>query len=639
MIEISTLPESLLLQMVSKMKSAGNYEAAKNLLAPAVQEKTASAELHFQMGQVCLHFEDYQAAHEHLAKATFQEPDRVDAWRLRFQVLNLLNDPMLMAAAQFLFARTGLSGADLAAESPPQRRPGQQTTDWEAKGDIFLRDGKGPQAIMAFDKASALEPHSTAILRKLAKAYQSQELEKAALTTLDRASGIDPDNVETLYQRAQALFDRQSYAEALSDIERAGGLGLRTVETIALNARCLRLLNRAPDAVAFLDQALQDFPQSTMLHLLRAQNLQSLGDFDSAGISLLTALKLDPFNGHLFRFLATTHKFTPDDPLIDRLLAVWDLDHLEDSNRAALGFALAKAMEETGKYDQVFTYLTPANKLVRKNQPYDISTRRREIDRIKEIYAGFDPKDHPLTNTDEDFAPIFVTGLPRSGTTLVEQIISSHSHVSGAGEVDRLTRTCFELTFGNPGFSHIDDLSPDQIRDLASDYVAFLNDRVPGARCVSDKSLQTYLHLPLIWLAFPKAKVFVVRRDPRDNLLSIYKNLFGERSHEYAYDLNDLVMFYQLFDELICFWKEIAPDRVYEVSYEELIGDSENQIRQIISNAGLEWEPACLEFQKNRRQIDTLSVYQVRQPVYNSSVGLWRKYENEMRPLTDALPH
>jgi hypothetical protein len=306
-------------------------------------------------------------------------------------------------------------------------------------------------------------------------------------------------------------------------------------------------------------------------------------------------------------------------------------------NRRNLGFALSKVMEDTKNHDQVFRYLHPANALMRQEFPYDIASREKEIDGVMSVFDQLDLPAMKIEGT-SDYAPIFVTGMPRSGTTLVEQIISSHSQVSGAGEVGFAARGAQKLIMRENGsFRGFNDVSRSDIAALGHDYEAFMRQTFPDAPRVTDKSIQTYTFLGLIKLALPHSRMIVVRRDPRDNLLSIYRNMFVDGTHRYSYNLSDLGTYYKLFLKIIAFWQERVPDWFHVVNYEDLIADTETEARKLIAASGLDWEDQCLAFHENTRRVDTLSVYQVRQPIYSSSLKAWQRYENELSELFEAL--
>lgn len=508
---------------------------------------------------------------------------------------------------------------------------------WTILGDICLRLGQSAEAVSTLEQARSLTPAAPKVLLNLGKAHSAKGHTSLAMETLDLCLKHDPKSPEAWFVKARIQADIQDHKSAMESLEMARKLGLDTVPLVNLEASTLNALSTPEKAIDLLDREIKRMPDNASFHRTRATILQSMGRFDDARDSFRTAITLDPTNGQTYRSLSASHKFTEGDPLIEELETVWNRNDLQDDDRLQLGYALSKAMEDSKQYEKVFPYLNAASELVRKVHPYDVDTRRKEIDKVKTIFANFRPDNHPLTNTDEVYAPVFVTGMPRSGTTLVEQIISSHSTMTGAGELGRFSRSAFELAMMPTSPDHVDHLTPESIGDLAEDYKTYISEILPDADQITDKSIQTYLLMGLVWLAMPKAKVIVVRRDPRDNLLSIYKNLFPEGRHLYSYDLEDLAAYYLMFDEIIDFWRDIAPDRFYEIQYEDLISDPEGQSRALIEAAGLPWEDACLNFHQNKRRVDTLSVFQVRQPMYKSSMAAWKRYENDLAPLIKGL--
>ncbi|MGB8622633.1 MAG: sulfotransferase, partial [Paracoccaceae bacterium] len=390
-------------------------------------------------------------------------------------------------------------------------------------------------------------------------------------------------------------------------------------------------------ALQAFDQAIAAAPDLAIAYGAKALALQTAGRFDEAEALFRKAIELDPDNGETYRVFIASHKVTPGDPLIAEMQARFNKPGLSEESRMNLGFALAKAMEDTRDYARVFTYLRPANDLMRKRFPYDIAERRDELAAYRAAFSDTDFTAREVKGT-SDFAPIFVTGLPRSGTTLVEQIIASHSRVTGAGEVGRFVEEAAkEMDSGTGAFRPVSALSDAEIAAIGRRTEAWFRDRFPDADRITDKSVQSYVAIGLIRLALPDARVIVVQRDPRDTLLSIYRNIFPEGRHRYAYSLRDLGLYYRLYQEMIAFWREKLPGGFHEIRYEELIANPENEARKLIAAAGLEWEDQCLNFHENKRQVSTLSVYQVRQPIYTSSMKAWRRYEDELGELFEAL--
>lgn len=372
-------------------------------------------------------------------------------------------------------------------------------------------------------------------------------------------------------------------------------------------------------------------------HRRRGEALQQAGAFAAAEKELRRAIALDPGCGDHYRLLVGGVKLGAEDPLLPEMERRFSAESTSDTDRMMFGFALAKAMGDIGRHDRVFAYLHPANELMRKAFPFDIAARRRDIAALKQVFAGTDFAARRVTGTSA-FRPVFVTGLPRSGTTLVEQIVASHSAVEGAGEVGAFEQTALGKLFPGGRLRPLSSLADAEITAIAAACERALRTRCPGAEVITDKSVQSYTMIGLIRLALPGARVVVVRRDPRDIALSIYRNVFPEGTHPYAYDLKDIAEYYRLFEEIVGFWRGVLPPGAFhEIAYEDLVADPEAESRRLIAACGLDWEDACLSFHLNTRKVETLSLYQVRQPISAGSVAGWRRHADDLRPVTEAL--
>lgn len=361
---------------------------------------------------------------------------------------------------------------------------------------------------------------------------------------------------------------------------------------------------------------------------------QQMGDFAAAEGYLKKCLKLKPRNGSLYRMLSIAHKFTPDDPLIHKMQEVRALDGLGANDKWSLDFALSKAMEDTKDYSKAFEYLKRANDLVAQTHPYD---RQERLDEVAGLKAAQRNVDYGKVTSTSDAAPVFVTGMPRSGTTLIEQIIAAHPQMTAVGETGFGSRRARALLAKKGGFHPLETVR-DKLQSLVGEtYVRDIAYRYPDAGRVVDKTIQSYMYIGALHLAMPKARFVIVTRDPRDNLLSIYRNVFSEGAHRYAYDFETLADHYKTFLDMIAFWRETLPDVIYEASYDALVADPEPQSRALIQASGLEWDDACLDFHKSKEAVKTLSLAQVRQPIYKSSQKAWQRYGDAISPLLDAL--
>jgi len=504
---------------------------------------------------------------------------------------------------------------------------------------VLADSGRAEEARQAFRTAITLAPDLITALAGLGHLMLSEGKPNPALHWLTRAATLAPDRADLARAIANAHTIRRDYPAAHA-------AGLRAVELtkrkaampLMLLAQAAAHLGRDDEAEAVFAEALALEPANEAIRGAFGVFLQGLGRFAEAEEQFLSAIAKTPKNGELYRLFYASHKAQPGEPMLAAMQRHFADPSTPEPDRRSFGFAISKALEDTKDHARVFDYLDPANALMRKSNPYDIAERERQITEMITAFQGMDWQAAQIPGATEA-APIFVTGMPRSGTTLVEQIIASHSRVTGAGELSDATVTALRLVTRGPngGLRKASAIPAKDIAQVGHDYVAMLHQRFPGADRITDKAIQSYLTLGLTRLAIPNAKFIVVRRDPRDTLLSIYKNVFPEGTHLYGYDQVDLARHYATFVKMIDFWRSVVPGRFYEVEYEALVADPEAQSRALIAACGLEWEDACLNFHTNTRKVETLSVFQVRQPINKGSVRAWEHYADRLAPMIGQL--
>ena len=504
-------------------------------------------------------------------------------------------------------------------------------------GRLLLDLGRPVEAAEELRRALNASPKLAIAMSNLARTLGRLDQDDEALELAQKACKTDPQLSEAHFTRATLLAKAERDSDAVDAYQKAIELGDKSPQTYALMARAQGVLRRDDEAMENFAKAIEIAPDYAFAYTRRATLLQAQGNFDAAKADFRKALELDPNNGETYRVFSASHKFTADDPLIAQMKERYADQNLDDTNRMNLGFALSKAMDDCKEYDQVFPYLNTANALMRKAYPYDVNSRAIEIEKIKDAFSGVNFSAYEGVG-DDSFAPVFVTGMPRSGTTLVEQILASHSTVSGAGEIGEFSREAYRL-IGTPqgAFNLVSNISNDALTGLGQHYTRFMRDLFPDADRITDKSIQTYSFMGFVKLALPRARVVVVRRDPRDNLLSIYKNVFREGTHRYAYNLRDLGVYYKLFEEMIGFWRDTLPGYFHEIHYDALTANPEEESRKLLAACDLEWEDQCLNFHQTKRRVETLSVYQVRQPIYRSSVKAWQRYEDDLGELFGVI--
>ena len=504
-------------------------------------------------------------------------------------------------------------------------------------GQLLLAQNRRAEAKTHLLHARRLIPHNPIVLGNLGKLYNDINAPRHAKDCLDLLLKQDPDNRLALLIRAQAALSLEEAAQAQADLDHLETLAPATGETLALGAVARKLLGDDDSARAMIDAALKKDPDSLRVVTIAANMLHQSGAFDEADRLLRDALARGVRSGAIYRMLTQGKRLSLEDPVVAEMQNLWDRPDLPDDSRMDLGYGLVKVMEDAKDYDAAWTYLDRSNQIMRQHYPHDAEKAQRDFDRFHAFLKGFD-RDRIGTVGFQDNQTIFITGLPRSGTTLVEQILASHTTVTGGDELGIFHPMAFEAvaTTDKTGGT-IADMTPAQLDQLGRAYQAAIDTRLPDADRITDKTISTYQIAPLAWLALPNAKIVALRRDPHDNLWSMLKNRFVAGLHLYTYSQTDLVDTYRLYTEYLALWRKMAPDRIYEIEYEALVANPEQEVRKLLAFCDLDWEDACLNFHQTDREVKTLSLAQVRQPLYSSSVGKWRRYAPHLKDMIEGL--
>jgi Sulfotransferase family len=362
------------------------------------------------------------------------------------------------------------------------------------------------------------------------------------------------------------------------------------------------------------------------------------GHIREAYAAFAAAVERAPRNAAIHLNLAGLARFTPDDP---RLAALEKLAEaapsLGEDDQIALNFALGKAHGDLNNTERSFRHLVNGNALKRRQIEYDEATTLAGFARMR---AVFTPELMQTKRGSGDYSriPIFIVGMPRSGSTLLEQILASHSGVFGAGEIDDFAKAVTDLPGAPEDFPEfISGLPHDDLRRLSRRYVNSVSAKAPGVMRIVDKMLSNFAYVGLIHLALPNARIIHACRDPIDTCLSCFSLLFGD-DLPYTYDLAELGRYYRAYATLMRHWRAILPEGVMlDVRYEDVVANLNRQARRLIAHCGLDWEDRCLEFHQTQRPVHTASVTQVRRPIYRSSVGRSQSYGALLGPLLDEL--
>ena len=480
---------------------------------------------------------------------------------------------------------------------------------------------------MPFRHALALQQHGK--LQEAAKLYQQ---------ILDR----DSRHYGALHGLGVIRAIEQKFDEALRLFRKALNQNPNSAEALNSVGYALRLLDRLEEALPRFERALAIKPDYAEAHVNLGNALKNLGRIDAARDAMEKAVKLFPRRAMFHYLLAQLKRYAADDAHVAAMESlVQDTASLSAEDRGTLHFALGKACADVGNYDTSFHHLFKANGLKRGQIVYD---EAKTLGLLARVGAVFDAELLRAKSGlgDPSSVPVFVVGMARSGTTLVEQILASHPKVFGAGERRDFEAAVTRLSgpAGRPATfpEQVAALSGDQFRRLGAGYVAGIRADAPKAMRITDKMPSNYCFVGLIHLALPNARIIHTRRDPVDVCLSNFSLLFDGDRLPHSYDLAELGRYYRAYEALMEHWRRVLPEAVMlDVQYEELVADVEAQARRIVAYCGLEWDDACLAFHENQRPVRTSSNSQVRRPIYRSAIGRPRPSTELLRPLLDAL--
>jgi tetratricopeptide (TPR) repeat protein len=500
-------------------------------------------------------------------------------------------------------------------------------------GIALLALGRLEPAGEAFAAAARLDPNLPSAHHNLAFVLDAMGREDQALVNYEAAARLKPDLVAAQWRLGDLYLARGRRAEAQAAFEAIARAEAGATSGRVAEARAFEAAGDPDGALARLREIVEADPADPAARLALGRLLAQAGQSAEAADQLEQAARMAPEMEAAWYGVATNRKFTAADaPAIARINAALTRPGLTPSHRQALHFALAKANDDIGKYATAMQHMDAANKLRAASARLN---RAALLDRVEKLIAAtppgyLDSLPHPGV---DDATPVLIVGMPRSGTTLVEQILSSHPEVGAGGELQFWGGRDPRRT----DFWSVTD-TPEAVRQIADDYLALLGSIAPGASRVTDKMPFNFALLGLISLVFPRATLVHCRRDPIDTCLSIYSTNF-EVTFDFAADRGDLVFYYRQYQRLMDHWREVLPaDRFVEVQYEDLVSEPEPHARRLVAACGLEWDGACLSPHRNTRRIATASLFQARQPIYRTSVQRWRRYEPWLGELLELAP-
>jgi tetratricopeptide (TPR) repeat protein len=470
--------------------------------------------------------------------------------------------------------------------------------------NLLYERGRLTEAEASYREAIRIKPDLCDAYNNLGNVLRQQDRREDALAMLHRALDIDP-----------------GYARAHNNI-----------------GNILRDFDRLEDSVASYREAVRHAPGFAVAHFNLGNALRDLGRMPEAAASFRKAIELDPSHADAYRHLVQVDRLDPDDLLVAVMQDKLQDPQVSEADRMHLAFALGVVFDQHGDYDRAFNHFQTGNSLKRKTFAYHPRETAELFGRIRQNFGSKAIRNAvPADNSDE--TPVFIVGMMRSGTTLMEQVLASHPDVAGGGELPFLqnlvdaraaaTNTRYpEFVGGMQG--------PDFL-EMGRQYIGMVRKRFgQEPRFITDKMPQNFLYAGLIHLMLPKARIICMQRDPLDTCLSVYTILFSEH-HAYAYDLREAGLYTRFSRDLMAFWKDWLGDSIHFQSYEELVAEPEPAVRKLLAFCDLPFHENCLRFHATDRPVKTASASQVRERLNTRSVGRWRNYRNHLGALQSVF--
>ncbi|MDE2475565.1 MAG: tetratricopeptide repeat protein [Alphaproteobacteria bacterium] len=632
----------------------GRFADARQLLLQAIEMRGDFAEVHGLLGSAMTGLRLNEQAISHYEKAIAIKPDYAEAHNNLGYTLHVLGrakdsiahfQQALAIKPAYPEAHNNFGNALLAlGQFEEAIRQFEAALNLRANyAEAYHNLGNGLLALGRRDEALNQYRKATAIKSDYADAYYGHGKTLDALDRTDEAIGqyekalsINPNHIDARIALGNAFHQVAQFEAALAHYDKA----------LAINPLGARIsLADAHQRRGHVEKALTQYGKAQAIdpghvgaHLGRGDAFLALGKIAEARRAYEAAIALAPSGPAGYLKLGHIKRYTEADPHFVALTHLGpQIPSFPIQAQKLLHFALGKALADVGDHEKAFHHFLEGNALKRQQVNYDEAHSLGMLERIREVFSR-ELIQQKSIHGEPCPVPIFIIGMPRSGTTLVEQILSSHPSVFGAGELQHLRK----LANGSAGPQlkfpeSVRSMSAEEVRELGRSYLSSIRDLAPRAARITDKMPANFMLAGFVQVILPNARIVHVRRDPCDTALSCFSLTF-EGHIDYCYDLAELGRYYRAYNLLMTHWRGVLPPEVMlEVQYEELVGNLEQEARRIVTHCGLDWDDACLEFHATERPVLTASAVQVRQPIYNSSIGRSKPYESFLRPFVEAF--
>jgi len=502
-------------------------------------------------------------------------------------------------------------------------------------GNIFKDDGRIDDAIKSYEKVIDINPGYDDAQFNLGVSLQILGQVDKAIDHYEKALLSVPDNTGIRINLGFIFQSLGNPDDAIEEYKKV--LEIDPNQLIVLNnlGACLKELGEMNQAIEYFEKALEIDPNYAEAHFNLGYVYQDLGEIKQA---ILCYEKAVVINNYPMAYQSLSHlkKYEPNDNQIIQMQSLLKSGNLSQSEKINICLALANIYEKFGNQVEFFNYLNEGNILQKNESSYSLVNIKNEHDAIKKMFQKNLPSVEKSTSYSSFKKPIFIVGMPRSGTSLVEQIISSHQRVFGAGELNTLTKLASPI-INNFILGDIDQVTEQALLFIRDEYFDILDQLRTKEKIITDKLPLNFQYIGFILSAFPEAKIVHLKRDARAICWSNYKHYFDSKNNGYSNNFEDLVGFYGLYNDLMSFWHDLYPGKVYDLNYEDLTTNQEDETRKLLEYCDLDWDENCLNFHNNDRAVKTISSLQVRQKMYQGSSEDWKKHWAYIAPLIDGL--
>ncbi len=503
-------------------------------------------------------------------------------------------------------------------------------------GACYKELGQLQGAAKMFEIAISINPNYAEAHFNLGVMHQALDHLELAVESYSKAIVITPNYPDAYNNLGTVLYDLGRLESSIENLEWAIAYKHDFSEAHCNLGRSLNDYGRVDAAIKSFKEAIVHKPNYAKAYFNLALSFKDIGDKEGFLKNIEKTLDIKPEWGAANFHLSQVKKFKKNDPKIAKMHSLIDKANLDMTDRINLNFALAKIYEDTGNHNEQFKFLEEGNSLRKKELNYSIERDIKLFSRIKEAFNPPPLALKKVSSKVDTLRPIFIIGMPRSGTSLVHQILDSHNDVYGAGELNNLNKSVFPYIKENNN----KDKSGFSAQDLHSIHEQYLDSLISlkvQESIIVDKMPLNFRYVGFILMAFPEAKILHMKRDSMATCWSIYKSFFNGNS--YSFNQEDLARYYRFYMDLMSFWDSLFPNQIHDVCYEDLTTNQEVETRKILKYCELDWDENCLNFHKNKTAVKTTSSMQVRQKIYQGSSEAWRKYESYLQPLINGLSY